>query len=79
MAKTTPEPTTELTPLQQIEGDNGFTFGNPDQPKNGTPLAALVCTNPTCPNRGQHIEAYADTVLPIRCGGCATTLLESPS
>lgn len=69
------EPGTEL---EQIERDNGFTFGTPNQTTEtagAPPSAALVCTNPECPNRNQHVQINTDTILPIRCGACSQVLL----
>lgn len=65
---------TPLTDLEQIELDNGFTFGTPTNHDNAkaAPSAALVCTNPICSNLNQHIQVNTDTILPVRCGGLVT-------
>lgn len=62
-------------PLADVEAAHGFVFGNPDAETGpGKPLAVLVCTQPTCGQRKQHVQIHDDTVLPVRCGGCGTVL-----
>lgn len=67
---------TKAADLAAIEATHGFTFGNPDGDTGaGTaPVAALVCANPACGRRGQHVQIHEDTVLPVHCGGCHAVL-----
>lgn len=70
---------TDTNPLANVEAEHGFIFGNPDgQTAAGPMIAALVCVNPICQNRGEHIAVTADTVLPIHCGCCFTELMPNP-
>lgn len=64
-----------LSPLQHVEAELGFTFGGDGESANAAEVAALVCTQPTCPNRGNHLAVHADTPLPVHCGGCSAVLL----
>ncbi len=60
--------------LTALEEQHGFTFGG-DHTTDGAPATlALVCTNLRCPNRGQHVQLHADSVLPATCGGCGGVL-----
>lgn len=67
---------TKPADLSAIEAEHGFTFGNPDGDTGAAaaPVAALVCTAPTCARRGQHVQIHDDTVLPVHCGGCSAVL-----
>lgn len=57
-----------------VESEYGFTFGGPAETGPGRPVAAAVCTNPTCGQRGRHVQILDDTVQPVHCGGCAAVL-----
>lgn len=68
---------TDMTDLERVELEHGFQFGTGTDPTSdqAPPSAALVCTNPECPNRNQHVQINTDTILPVRCGNCSTVLL----
>lgn len=64
--------TKRKNPLAAVEEAHGFTFGGGPKPTGH--VAALICTQPTCDRRGQHVPIHDDTVLPVHCGGCYTVL-----
>ncbi|WP_136642482.1 hypothetical protein [Subtercola vilae] len=73
-----PELTSEppvLSPLEQLEAEHGFTFGGDGESAGANAVSTLVCTQPKCPNRNQHVAIHADTPLPVHCGSCNTILL----
>ncbi len=59
-----------LTGIERAEAEHGFKFGG------GEPLAmhnatiAVICSNPRCERRTQHVQLHADTAMPVHCGGC---------
>lgn len=72
-----PEPEVEppvLTELEQLELLHGFTFGGADAGAGADAVATLVCTNPKCGNKNQHLAIHADTALPVYCGSCSAVL-----
>jgi hypothetical protein len=66
----------ELTPLQELEAEFGFTFGTDgsEDTAGASPAHSVVCTAPTCKMRNQHIQLHSDTLLPAHCGGCGQVL-----
>lgn len=60
--------------LQDVEAEHGFTFGGSGESAHADPIAVVVCTAPTCPNRGHHVQVHTDHPLPLYCGGCGTVL-----
>lgn len=65
---TPPDPVPEPV-VGEVLDENG------DPPTANAPvLAHLICTKPTCTNRGQQVTVHEDTVLPVHCGACFSVL-----
>jgi hypothetical protein len=66
----------ELTDIQKVEQQHGFTFGNDgaNETAKAEPLITVVCNNPVCDHLNQHVQMFADVEQPVHCGGCFSVL-----
>lgn len=60
--------------IRKIEAAHGFTFGGGEKPTSD-PVQIAVCVTPGCAAQNSHVKIYADTVLPVHCGSCASVLV----